>query len=181
MTRPNHKMISSLWAIAFTLSFILPITSGIYNQPEIAIITLIIGILLTLIMVLDIRKDRVIKGLLIILLGVFFQTFYLQFIFIFVPKNTIPPEYLSYLDAYSQVLMFACSGAGGSLIAAHADRTSLDNEKSDENKKIASQSLELKNLTITLENLNKKLNTIIICMTTTTLVILILFTVFLNR
>lgn len=181
MTRPNYKMITGLWAAAFVLSFISPVVSGIYNQPEIATITLIIGVFLTLIMILDVRQDRVIKGLLIILFGVFFQTLYLRFIYIFVPKETIPADYISYLDIYSQVLVFACSGAGGSLIAAHADRTSLDNEKSDKKNEVADQKLELSELTKTVEKLNKKFNLIIGIISASTLITLILVLVFLTR
>lgn len=181
MTRPNYKIISGLWATAFIFSFISPIVSGTYNQPEIAVITLIIGIFLTLIMILDVRQDRVIKGLLIIVFGVFFQTLYLQFIFVFVPKTTIPSEYLSYLDIYSQVLVFACSGAGGSIIAAHADRTTLDNETTEEKNKIADQKLEIKKLTKTIEKLNKKFNLIIGIMAALTLTTLVLLITSLTR
>ncbi|MGB7644402.1 MAG: hypothetical protein WBM22_03005 [Pseudomonas fluorescens] len=181
MMRPNYKMITTLWAAAFVLSFVSPVISGIYNQPEIAIITLIVGVFLTLIMILDIRQDRVIKGLLIILFGVFFQTLYLKFIFIFTPKKIIPADYISYLDIYSQVLVFACSGAGGSLIAAHADRTSLDNEKSDKKNEVADTKLDLRKLTKTVDKLNKKFNLIIGIMAASTLITLILVLVSLAR
>lgn len=175
MVRQNFTIIAGLWIAAFLLTFPSPIVAGIYKQPEIAIFTLIIGIFLTLILVLDIRQDRIIKGLLIILLGVSFQTIYLELIFIFVPENTIPEDWKSYLDIYSQVLLFACSGAGGSIIAAHADKTSLDNDAAVPSKKIPDLKPELKHLTKTIENLNKKFNITIGVLTASTLMILGIF------
>lgn len=107
MAKPNYKMIVGLWVAAFILAFVSPITAGIFGKPEIAISTLILGVFLALIMILDLKQDRVIKGLFIIMFGVLFQTLYLKIIYIFVPSNTIPQHYKDYLDIYSQVLLFA--------------------------------------------------------------------------
>ncbi|WP_426131326.1 hypothetical protein [Pseudomonas sp. DWP1b1] len=158
MTKPNHKIIVGLWFMAFILAFVSPITAGIFKQPEIAIFTLILGIFLTLVMVLELKQDRIIKGLFIISFGVIFQTAYLRIIYVFVPLDTIPEHYRDYLEIYSQVLLFACSGAGGSIIAVHADKSSLDNESTSPSEKNNCNTIELKNLTTNIEKLEKKLN-----------------------
>ncbi|WP_426136351.1 hypothetical protein [Pseudomonas sp. PWP3-1b2] len=174
MSKPNYNIIVGLWITAFILTLAAPITAGILKQPEIAISTLIIGIFLTLVMILDLKQDRVMKGLFIILFGVLFQALYLKLIYIFVPKNTIPANYKEYLDIYSQVLLFACSGAGGSIIAVHADKSSLDNDSMPSGEKHACQNLELKNLMKTIKKLEKKFNTIILTIASSALMLFIL-------
>ena len=174
MAKPNYKMIVGLWVAAFILAFVSPITAGIFGKPEIAISTLILGVFLALIMILDLKQDRVIKGLFIIMFGVLFQTLYFKIIYIFVPSNTIPQHYKDYLDIYSQVLLFACSGAGGSIIAAHADKSSLDNDSAASREKPPCHDVEIKKLTTTIEKLYKKLNSIITAIASLGMIIIIL-------
>ena len=106
--------------------------------------------------------------------GVLFQTLYLKIIYIFVPSNTIPQHYKDYLDIYSQVLLFACSGAGGSIIAAHADKSSLDNDSAASSEKHTCHDVEIKKLTTTIEKLHKKLNSIITAIASLGMIIIIL-------
>ena len=174
MAKPNHKMIVGLWMAAFILAFISPITAGIFGKPEIAVTTLILGVFLALIMVLDLKQDRVMKGLFIIMFGVLFKTIYLKLIYIFVPLNTIPENYKDYIKIYSEVLLFACSGAGGSIIAVHADKSSLDNESVISSEKHNCNDVEIKKLTTTIEKLHKKLNSIIMAIALLGVFILIL-------
>ncbi|AZF62633.1 hypothetical protein [Pseudomonas sp. LBUM920] len=181
MSKPNYKIIVGLWITAFILTLAAPITAGIFKQPEIAISTLIIGIFLTLVMILDLKQDRVMKGLFIILFGVLFQQLYLKLIYIFIPINTIPDNYKDYLDIYSQVLLFACSGAGGSIIAVHADKSSLDYESPSTNGKHNCQNMELKNITRSIEKMEKKFNLVIVTTASSALVFLILTIVVLVR
>jgi len=118
--------IAALLTTTFSLMFIVAPLAATYGLSNTAIYVAIASAFATFIVFLEIRQERVPKGLLLILSGVFFQIIYSKFLLHFIDMNTAPYDAIDYLEIFGQVLLLACSGAGGSIIAVHADRSSKD-------------------------------------------------------
>lgn len=114
---------------AFGLLFIGVATAGIYNAPRTATYMAMGSSFAAFIVLLDIKQDRVLKGFFLIGAGVLYQIVYPKFFYIFVDKSLMPDDVTSHFDIFGQVMSLACAGAGGSIIAVHADKTSSDNEQ----------------------------------------------------
>lgn len=85
--------------------------------------TLIFTFLCFMIVILELKVERVIKGISLIAYGILFG--------IFVPKAIIPTEefaktlpmnVIDNLEIFKNLAIFSCAGAGGSIIANHAER-----------------------------------------------------------
>ncbi|MGY2313550.1 hypothetical protein ACW9I6_02600 [Pseudomonas sp. SDO5522_S412] len=100
------------------------------TSPEIGIYTGAMSGYLIFILLLDVKTMRFPKGMLLIGYGVLFQVLYTKWYFFIVDPKTPNIEDLKVqLDLYMQVLLFACAGAGGSIIANYADKSSSDYDK----------------------------------------------------
>ncbi len=120
--------LATIVAVAF---FTLGITPWIikHTSPEMGIYTGAISGFTLLILLLDIKQMRFPKGLILIAYGVLFQVFFKEYYFLFIDQASSDFENLSVqLDLYMQVLSLACAGAGGSIIANYADKSSSDYE-----------------------------------------------------
>ncbi|NMZ15909.1 hypothetical protein HBO08_02605 [Pseudomonas rhodesiae] len=125
--------LATMVAAAF---FTLGITPWIIEKisPEMGIYTGAISGFTLLILLLDIRQMRFPKGMILIAYGVLFQVFFPKYYFLFIDHTSPDLENLSVqLDLYMQVLLFACAGAGGSIIANYADKSSSDYEHKIQN------------------------------------------------
>ncbi len=93
--------------------------------------TMVTASLIMLVMVVECSLSRFIKGLVLIGFGVFLQATYL-------PTFFPPIEFPNFLQEaenqkivlFNLMITLACGGAGGSLIAAHAEVSSNDRAKS---------------------------------------------------
>jgi hypothetical protein len=86
--------------------------------------------ILGIIVLLDIKLDRVEKGMIIIAYGVFFQAMYAPMVFYpDVDLKNLAPDLKRNVEMFTQVILLACAGAGGSVIAVHADKSSKDNDQ----------------------------------------------------
>lgn len=72
---------------------------------------------------LEMKAERVIKGVALIFFGLFYKFSY-TFIFQESLPDTSPLG--NYLSILGDGILFACSGAGGSIIAVHGDKSSTD-------------------------------------------------------
>lgn len=91
---------------------------------------LIASFFLLMLAILESKQDRVMKGISLILFGIFFG--------IFLPESLIsgkgasealPPDLIDKIEIFKNLAIFSCSGAGGSIIAGHAERYLSDVEK----------------------------------------------------
>lgn len=91
--------------------------------------------ILLMIAILESKHERFVKGTSLILFGIFFG--------IFLPETLIPnpdiakqlpPDMVGNIEIFKNLAVFSCSGAGGSIIAGHAERFLADVEKSEPQK-----------------------------------------------
>jgi hypothetical protein len=114
--------------VAFFILLVGVPIAGVHEAPTIATYLAILGSFGAFIMLLDVRQDRVLKGFILIGTGLVYQLLYPKYFYIFVDGKTMSPDIVSHFEIYGQAILLACSGAGGSLIAVHADKTSADFE-----------------------------------------------------
>lgn len=102
---------------------ILLLLSWFHKNYNFIFIILIITFTCFMIAILEWKVERVIKGVSLISYGILFG--------IFVPKAIIPSEefaktlpmsVIDNLEIFKNLAIFSCSGAGGSIIANHAER-----------------------------------------------------------
>jgi hypothetical protein len=113
---------------AFCVLFFGVAIAGIYNFPRTATYAAFGSCFVLFLTLLDMRQDRVLKGFFLIAAGVLYQIVYPKFFYIFVTKSLMPADAIDHFEIFGQVISLACAGAGGSIIAVYADKTSSDNE-----------------------------------------------------
>lgn len=118
--------ITALLTTTLGYMFIVAPLAATYGFSNIAIFGAIASAFATFIVFLEVRLERVPKGILLILSGVFLQAIYPKFLLYFIDMDTAPDDAINHLEIFGQVILLACSGAGGSIIAVHADRSSKD-------------------------------------------------------
>lgn len=117
-----------LGVIGLSLAIISPFTTEIFN-PHASIGIGVFGGFMMFALILETPALRVTKGMALIAFGVIFQTFYPKLFFIFITQsNPLYNELYEQLNLYTQVILLAGSGAGGSIIANYTDRNSSDYE-----------------------------------------------------
>lgn len=79
------------------------------------------GISIVFITLLEIEQERFIKGMWLIGLAVLYPIFYPQYLDIILHPMPVPEDIGKQIELLNQVILLACSGAGGSIIANHAD------------------------------------------------------------
>lgn len=162
----NVRVAIFVTTVLFTL-FVGVAFAGIYNQPRTATYLALASSFAAFVVLLDIRQDRVLKGFLLIAAGVLYQLVYPRFFYIFVDKPIMTPDLIDHFEIYGQVILLACAGAGGSIIAVYADKTSTDyepvttnipTEKTIIERTVIDNTLHIERLIKTTETLNKKIN-----------------------
>ena len=141
--------------------FTLGITPWIIEKisPEMGIYTGAISGFTLLILLLDIRQMRFPKGMILIAYGVLFQVFFPKYYFLFIDHTSPDFENPSVqLDLYMQVLLFACAGAGGSIIANYADKSSSDYEHKIQNNTLIDNTKHIDHLIKITNRIEKRTN-----------------------
>ena len=128
MKRNLNYRITAMLIIALAIMFIGVSLAGQYELYKMAVYAALGSAFMTFLIFLDVKQDRVIKGFTLIGIGVVYQLVYPRFFYVFVDVQSIPSELAEHFSIFGQVILLACSGAGGSIIAAHADKTSSDYE-----------------------------------------------------
>lgn len=122
----------ALATMVFTAFFTIAITPWIVEKtsPEMGVYTGAISGFALFILILEVKTIRFAKGMLLIAFGVLFQVLYPKYYFFIIKQDPLKVESLAIqLELYMQVLLFACAGAGGSIIANYADKSSSDYEQ----------------------------------------------------
>ncbi|WP_334596762.1 hypothetical protein [Vibrio mimicus] len=90
---------------------------------------------LLMIAILESKQERIMKGTSLILFGILFGIFLPEAL---IPNQEIaknlPPDMVGNMEIFKNLAVFSCSGAGGSIIAGHAERFLADIEKSEPQK-----------------------------------------------
>lgn len=160
LNRLNLK-ITAMLTVTLSLMFIAAPLAATYGFSNPAIYGAICSAFATFIIFLEIRQERVPKGMLLILSGVFFQLIYSKFLLHFIDMNTSPYDAINYLEIFGQVLLLACSGAGGSIIAAHADRSSSDIEDRPAHPTVIDNTKHIEKVIELVNAQNKKISTLL--------------------
>ncbi|WP_139831534.1 MULTISPECIES: hypothetical protein [unclassified Pseudomonas] len=129
MRKGFNVSICVLTIVAFCILFFGVPVAGVYSHPRIATYAAFLSCFVLFLMLLEMRQDRVLKGVFLIGAGVLYQVVYPKFFYIFVDKSIMPSDAVDHFEIFGQVISLACAGAGGSIIAAYADKTSSDNEQ----------------------------------------------------
>ncbi|MCR9488433.1 hypothetical protein [Vibrio alginolyticus] len=119
-----------IWVSAICGGVIYPL-SILYDLTLLTIPALLIAFLLPFFIILDLKQSRLEKGLLIVIFGACFHYFFWGgFPSINgVPIIKVPKELLMQHKVIGDIVVFACAGAGGGLIANHADAATVDKQR----------------------------------------------------
>ncbi len=172
MRKKLNFVIIAINIVAYSALLVGAPIAGEHDAPRAATYLAIFGSFGAFIMLLDIRQARVIKGLVLITAGLVYQLLYPKYFYFFVDSKTMPSDIVSHFEIFGQAILLACSGAGGSLIAVHADKTSADFDappSADSQNKLLEKSLSdnvlnTEKTNVAIDELNKKANIIILIM-----------------
>lgn len=131
--------------------------------PEPSLYIGVMGALIIFMTIINSSRPRLIKGMSLIIFGVTFQLIYTKLFLISLKTSsftTEDPETL--LKLYTDVILFACSGAGGSIVALYADKNSSDNDDQKTNHTFLTEKQLLKSINTNINALHRRFNTVII-------------------
>lgn len=119
-------------------------------------------------LLLELKISRFAKGMCLVGFGVLFQILYTEYYFIFIERGTTLHENLKLeLSLYTQLISLACAGAGGSIVAAYADTNTTDYHVQSATQNPADNTQKINELIASTNNLNKKINLILTCLSLT--------------
>lgn len=174
MNRRRSYRLATLMTTAILFMFVISPLIGFFEHQRLALNLAMLGTFVCFIILLEMRQDRVLKGVFLIGFGVLYQLIYPKYLFAFVDKTHTPQDALEHFEVIGQVMLLACSGAGGSIIALHADKSSSDNESTLDHTPKISTNLEkavldnttrIEQATKTTTQLIKKINLLTIATT----------------
>ncbi|GGB55214.1 hypothetical protein GCM10011502_30210 [Oceanisphaera marina] len=132
-----------------------------YEHEQIAFNFTMVGYIILFMFVIELKQERVMKGISIILFGVFFGVYYVDFFTAMIGKDSVNVELAHNLNILSNLAIFSCAGAGGSVIATHADKTSTDRENPVISETVIDRTQDIRILTEHTLKLHKKVNAIV--------------------
>lgn len=158
------KKIKTIAALTFAALLIaLSLFSVKTLTPEISLYIGIMGALIIFMTVINSSQPRLIKGMSLIAFGVTFQFIYTELFKISLNTSSFATEDpMSLLKVYTDVILYACAGAGGSIVALYADKNSSDNDEQKANYIVLTEKQLLKNINTNIANLHSRFNTVII-------------------
>lgn len=170
MKRNFNIKITIFLIVTFSMLSIGVALAGVYNLYRTATYAALASSFSAFLVLLEIKQDRVLKGFLLIGAGVLYQLLYPKFFYIFVDKALAPADAITHFEIFGQVILLACAGAGGSIIAAHADKTSSDYEESKIEKTVIDNTKHMEILIYNTNRLNQKINTAIVISVITSII-----------
>ncbi|KJH73922.1 hypothetical protein UB23_27120 [Pseudomonas sp. ES3-33] len=174
--------IAILLTIALCIMFIGVPFAGVYDHPVLATYAALSSSFVSFIIFLDLKLDIVLQRAFLIGFGVLYQLIYPKFFYIFVDECLMPADAIDHFNIFGQVILLACSGAGGSIIAVHADKTSSDNQEVPSEKTLVIDNTKHIDQLINSSNkLNEKFNYIIATSLVSALIAVIAIVVALTR
>ncbi|MEJ6077180.1 hypothetical protein MT391_01320 [Vibrio sp. 1-Bac 57] len=163
-----NKKILIISVLAF-LAGAFGVPYAISNQFHVAVPTLVLfSFLWILFVLLDTKWDRVFKGFVVIIYGIVWGILYQKYLVVL----KLPlVQYNDYLLIFENLAIFSCSGAGGSLLANHADKSCNDIQDTPSQIVVFDKTTQIKLLSNKVDSLIKKINqmqwllvvTLIIC------------------
>lgn len=120
------------------------------------------GLVLFLFLI-EMKQERVEKGFCILMYGLSLQIIYSPLVFNASVLDAMSASERKLLDVFIQIIVLACAGAGGSIIAAHADRSATDNDPVAMvlDKTVIDNTRTINALIANTDNLNRKANWLI--------------------
>lgn len=129
------------------------------TSPEMGIYSGAISGFTIFMILVEYRQVRFSKGMCLIAYGVLFQTIFPKIYLSIIDHNNPDFEYLSIqLELYTQGLLLACAGAGGSIIANHADKSSIDREEKPASNSTIDNTKNIDNLIKISNRIEKRIN-----------------------
>lgn len=132
-------------------------TAIVFKYLDAAFFLMLTGFAVMFFFFLELEIDRVTKGLILIFSGILFGIYYPDFVFSSVQLNENMKDKI---DIFKQFCIFASAGAGGSIIAAHADKYSTDNEHKTIQKTVIDRTEEIKALQNSITNLSSNVKSL---------------------
>ena len=112
--------------------------------------SLFIGFFFPFLILLEYKTERVLKGLLVILYGIFWG--------IVIPgvfEQYTPESFEQNMEIFKNLAVFACSGAGGSIIASHSEQQYKQDEKQVVEEIVVDKTQKIETLISCVVNLKK--------------------------
>ncbi|NWB91606.1 hypothetical protein [Pseudomonas agarici] len=150
-----------LVATGFIATIILAPLANINHLPRLGVFVAIGGCFILFITALEVEQERFLKGMTLIVFGVLLQLFYPKYFTIFLAGQTVPVDINEHLEIFSQVILLACSGAGGSIIANYADKNTSNSDRYPTLHTIKDNTQHILNLIENTKKLDKKFNIVI--------------------
>jgi len=144
-------------SLSVILLFVGVPTSNAFKHLDAAFFIMLTGFAVMFFFVLELEVDRVPKGLILIFSGIMFGIYYPDFAFSSVQLDENMKEKI---NIFKQFCIFASAGAGGSIIAAHADKYSTDNEHKTIQKTVIDRTEEIKTLQKSISNLSSNVKSL---------------------
>lgn len=132
-------------------------TAIVFKYLDAAFLLMLTGFAVMFFFFLELEIYRVTKGLILIFSGILFGIYYPDFAFSSVQLNENMKDKI---DIFKQFCIFASAGAGGSIIAAHADKYSTDNEHKTIQKTVIDRTEEIKALQNSITNLSSNVKSL---------------------
>lgn len=139
---------AALVLLVFLIVFVFVVPLAQSNNHEMAASYIMLAAsFMGFLMILEFEQERVLKGFTIIIYGLFVQSWYVPMIFYpHVELISLPADLRHNLEMFSNTILYACSGAGASVIALHADKTSKDNDVQVVNRTVIDNTQGINNL-----------------------------------
>jgi hypothetical protein len=134
--------------------FVLP-ASLIFQSKFLIFPSLLIGFFLPFFILLEYDMDRMMKGLCVILYGIFWGIMMPEILEKYVPTQLMPNW-----EVFKNLAIFACSGAGGSIIASHVEQGYKKGEEQLNSEIVVDKTRQIEALIHSVESL-KRTNLII--------------------
>jgi hypothetical protein len=157
----NNRQKTTLTLSVLCLLLLVPILIAFQHYRS-ASMAMFLGCIMTFFFVVELKAERILKGFGLIIFGIFAGMYYPEVLFYTENvKSELPKEVLRNLHVFEQLLIFACAGAGGSIIANHADQSSTDREDVVVTQTVIDKTESINKMFSQIEGLNKKLNSLI--------------------
>ncbi len=155
----HHKVLITITVILFIAVPILKV----YDYITLSVNFLFMSNLMAFIFILDYKAERFMKGVALILFGIFAgivipEQIFPEFVSGVKPTDALGLDVYQKLDIFKNLMIFACSGAGGSILANHADKSATDREDVVVQQTVIDKTELINNLSQQVVSLNKKLS-----------------------
>lgn len=161
MSKNEHLFTKRRWCILITSTLLIvigPVTLIAFKYFIWAAVSYYLPGIFLFCILLEMKAERVMKGVALIFFGLFYKFLYTFLFHESLPDTSALRPYLSILG---DGILFVCSGAGGSIIAVHGDKSSTDADPAPALITGPDASVHLHRLLNKTDSLSAKLNVLI--------------------